>query len=183
MRMLDSWRLVPAAVAAAGLVAGGFLAGWLVCSSGPPSARPLPIVHAVSSLMDENFAVCTAAIDGATEGFFILDFQTGDLTGGVLAPTSSKFTRVYSHNVLRDLEFEAGAVKNPKFLLVSGLARVMGPTSNQRAQSVLYVTNVATGLTAAYGIPWVATQANAPGRSELVLLDVARPRGGAAAAP
>jgi len=48
---------------------------------------------------------------------------------------------------------------------------------------VLYVTDVSTGVTAAYAIPWVVQQARVPGRAELVLLDIARPRGGGAVAP
>ena len=48
------------------------------------------------------------------------------------------------------------------------------------AQSVLYVTDVSTGVTVAYGIPWNSQMAAAPGMSELVPLDIAKPRGGGA---
>jgi len=51
------------------------------------------------------------------------------------------------------------------------------------ASSVLYVTDAATGVTVAYGIPWNAQQTAggaAPVMAELVTLDIARPRGGGA---
>ena len=51
------------------------------------------------------------------------------------------------------------------------------------AQSVLYVTDAATGVTVAYGIPWNSQQTaggGGPLLAELVPLDIARPRGGGA---
>jgi hypothetical protein len=48
------------------------------------------------------------------------------------------------------------------------------------ASSVLYVTDSSTGTTAAYGIPWNAQQPQM--MAPLVLLDIARPRGGGAKA-
>ena len=69
-------------------------------------------------------------------------------------------------------------MKNPKFLLVSGLADMPVGGNMKFAQSVLYVTDSSTGTTVAYGIPWNEQQVVA----ELVPLDVARPRGGGAKA-
>ena len=158
-----------------GAAAGGIVAAW----------RPPGRVQAVSSLADESFAACTAPVTGTMEGFFILDFETGDLSGGVLSPTTMKFAVAYRHNVLRDLGFKAGKVKNPKFLLLSGVASFAGQGAAQMGQSVLYVTDVATGVTAAYGIPWneQARPGTSPVMAELVLLDVAKPRGGGGKAP
>lgn len=142
----------------------GFLAG---------ARQPrLPQAQAMSSLADQSFAVCTAPIDAGTEGLFILDFETGDLTGGVLAP-NGKFAAAYRHNVLEDLKIELGTVKNQRFLIVPGVTK-MG-TASRMAQSVLYVTDAATGLTVAYGVPI----GGKPGAvAPLLPLDLARPRGG-----
>ncbi len=159
-------------------LAGG-VAGVLVATALMPADR----VAATTALSEESFAVCTAPIDGAVEGFFILDFETGDLTGGVLNQSTSKFGVSYRHNVLKDLGFRAGKVKNPKFLLVPGLASFAGAGAARMAQSVLYVTDAATGVTVAYGIPWNSQPtAGAAGAmlAELVPLDIARPRGGGA---
>ena len=139
----------------------------------------LPRAAAMTSLSHESFAVCTTPVDTAVEGFFILDFETGDLTGGVLNQNTSKFGASYRCNVLKDLGFKAGKIKNPKFLLVPGLASFAGTSG--LAQSVLYVTDAATGVTVAYGIPWNSQQPPAGGGPvELVALDKAAPRGGGA---
>ena len=168
---------LPVGLVAIGAVMG-LLLGWTL-----GSAKTLPKAQAITSLADESFAVCTAPIDGSVEGFFILDFETGDLTGGVLSAGSSKFGASYRCNVLKDLGFKAGKVKNPKFLLVPGMANFNTGGSGRMAQSVLYVTDAATGVTVAYGIPWSPQQtagATGPVMAELVPLDVARPRGGGA---
>lgn len=157
----------------------GVAAGLLLATAFAPAAR----VAATTALSQESFAVCTAPVDGAVEGFFILDFETGDLTGGVLNQNTSKFGVSYRHNVLKDLGFKPGKVKNPKFLLVPGLASFAGAGASRMAQSVLYVTDAATGVTVAYGIPWNAQQTaggGGPMLAELVPLDIARPRGGGA---
>jgi hypothetical protein len=158
------------AAAAAALLALGIAIGARL-----PAGRGLPTAHAVSATADDSFAVCTAPLGDGAEGFFILDFETGDLSGGVLGTQNPpKFARGYRHNVLKDLGFKPGKVKAPRFLMVSGVSGfVTGGT--QLAASVLYVTDAATGVTVAYGIPW--NTATGPGAAaELVPLDVARPR-------
>ena len=173
-RMRDGW--IGAALA---LVAVAFC---IVVSGRFGSPEQLPRVSAVTSQSDGSFAACTAPLDADIEGFFMLDFETGDLSGGVLGPTTPpRFAGSYKHNVLKDLGFKAGQAKNPKFLLVSGAADLQGNGNAQFASSVLYVTDSSTGTTVAYGIPWNAQQAAAgPFVSELVPFDVARPRGGGA---
>ena len=155
-------------------VAGGMMLGGRL---GPPGS--LPRVLAVTSQSDEAFAVCTVPLSVGVEGIFMLDFETGELSGGVMNPTTRRFMGAYKHNVLGDLGFKAGQVKNPKFLLVSGGADMAAAGSLPLASSLLYVTDSSTGVTVAYGIPWNSQQA-APASvgTELLPLDVARPRGG-----
>jgi len=170
-------RTVIAAVAIASAAAGAMLGGFARQGSS------LPRVAAMTSLSHDSFAVCTAPMDATVEGFFILDFDTGDLTGGVLNQNTSTFGVSYRHNVLKDLGFKPGKVKNPKFLLVPGLAAFAGAAGGRMAQSVLYVTDAATGVTVAYGIPWNSAQTPAGGGpvvAELRPLDKAAPRGGGA---
>jgi len=163
------------------VIAAAFAAGAFVARAAAPFG--LPRAAAMTALSDESFAVCTTSIDGNIDGFFILDFQTGDLTGGVLNQNAAKFTTSYRYNVLKDLGFKPGQVKEPRFLIVPGRASFAGNQGNRMAQSVLYVTDVSTGVTVAYGIPWSPQQSNAikPVMAELLPLDIARPRGGAAA--
>jgi hypothetical protein len=167
------WQGVAGVAAACGLIGFGVVGGmWLV-----PSGR-LPLAHALSAQADDSFAVCTAPVDGLNEGFFILDFETGDLSGGVINANAQKFVRSYRSNVLKDLGFKIGKVKKPRFMLLSGVTAFAGPASNTFGASVLYVTDAATGVTVAYGIPWNPQQAGVPGIAEFVPLDIARPRGG-----
>lgn len=168
--------------AASGVAVAALVAG-IVIGGSMASVRPLPPVFAVTSQADGAFAVCTTPLDIGVEGFFILDFMTGDLSGGVLGP-NAKFAGGYKHNVLKDLDFKPGQAKNPRFLLVAGMTD--GPRRRPGyAQSVLYVTDSDTGTTAAYAIPWNPQQAQsgAAFMADLELLDVARPRGGGAKAP
>lgn len=171
-------RGVSGAAPAVGLVALGAVLGWL---SGP--MQPLPKAHALTSLADDSFAVCTAPLGMGIEGFFMLDFETGDLSGGVINPATGKFSGAYKHNVLPDLGFKAGQAKNPRFLLVAGAAELQTGNAASFAPCVLYVTDSSTGTTVAYGIPFNPQQAVAtPFVAKLELLDVARPRGGGAKA-
>jgi hypothetical protein len=165
----------------AAVIAAAFLAGLGIGRDAP--LLPLPRARAMSSVADDSFAVCTTAIDGTMEAFFMLDFQTGDLTGGVLNPNTAKFTTSYRHNVLKDLGFKPGQVKSPRFLLVPGRAAFTGNAGSRMAQSTLYVTDASTGVTVAYGIPWSPQQSTTPKpvMAELLPLDIARPRGGAGA--
>jgi hypothetical protein len=176
--------LMAVIVAACGVGAG--LGAVLVMATRQSGGEDLlPRVHGLGSLTADKFAACTCPMDINSEGFFILDFATGDLTGGVLNPqaAAAKFTRIFSYNVLADLGVKIAAATEPRFLLLAGGMNFVGPGANTMAQSVLYVTDVTTGVTAAYAIPWVTQQARVPGRAELVLLDIARPRGGGAVAP
>ncbi len=150
---------------------------------GRGSQRPIvPVVQAMTAVTDDTFAVCTAmlagGLGGGTEGFFLLDFLTGDLSGGVLNAATSTFGVTYRHNVLADLGFQPGQAKDPRFLLVAGqadLRRGRAPL----APTVLYVTDCSSGTTVAYGIPYSAQKTGGPvGPLPLVPLDVARPRGG-----
>lgn len=164
-------RYVPL-VAAAVVFAAGFTVGarW----RGPDAPR----VFAATATSSEHFAVCTAPLGDGVEGLFLLDFETGDLSGGVLDRATAKFTTAYRSNVLKDLEFKAGTVRNPRFLLTAGLAGFGGNSATALAPSVIYVTDATTGVTVAYGIPWNARQAGGPMAGEFVPLDIARPRGG-----
>ncbi|MFM8703205.1 MAG: hypothetical protein ACKOHG_04950 [Planctomycetia bacterium] len=178
MRDVAVGAVAAAALMVVGMMAVGMLVGATMGGVKQAGSSPrLPSVFAVTSQADDSFAVCTVPLDVGVEGFFMLDFETGDLSGGVLSPNTSQFAGSYKHNVLKDLGFKAGQAKNPRFLLVSGAAELRrgGATF---APSVLYVTDSSTGTTVAYGIPWNTAQPQLA--VPLVPLDVARPRGGGA---
>ena len=143
----------------------------------------LPVVHAMTAQANETFAVCTTplttGLGGGAEGFFVLDFLTGDLSGGLLSPATGTFGVVYRHNVLNDLGFQPGQAKDPRFLLVAGQAELPRRGRMAMAPSVLYVTDCSSGATVAYGIPFGPQQGVAAGAAlPLLPLDLAQPRGG-----
>jgi len=156
---------------------GGYIVGNFVSGQNVPP-KQFPVIHAMTSQADDSFAACTVPLATGLEGFFILDFLTGDLSGGVINPATSTFGATFRHNVLNDLGFQPGQGKNPKFLLVAGQID-MRRGRTPMAPAVLYVTDGASGATAAYGIPF-SNQRGAVGgvAVPLVLLDVAQPRGG-----
>jgi hypothetical protein len=174
MPVVTETRRTAAFAVGAVLFSAGLAVGMAIRGSEPER------VFAATAVADDSFAVCTAFLGDGMEGLFLLDFETGDLTGGVLNRTNAKFTAGYRHNVLKDLDFKAGKVKGPRFLLTTGLADFAGNAALNMAGSVLYVTDAATGVTVAYAIPWNAQQAaaGAPVTSPLVPLDKATPRGG-----
>ena len=155
-----------------GLVAGRWQAG-------PPN---LPVVQAMTAQANETFAVCTTPLTtgmgGGAEGFFVLDFLTGDLSGGMLNPATGTFGVAYRHNVLNDLGFQPGQAKDPRFLLVAGRAELPRRGMPSMAPSVLYVTDCSSGATVAYGIPFGPQQGAVVGVPlPLQPLDLAQPRG------
>ena len=102
-----------------------------------------------------NMAVCTASVDENAEGFFAIDFVTGDLKGWVYYPRMQKFGGLLMTNVQGVL----GASKNPEYLLVSGGAASIPTGGNVKpASSLLYVVDMRSGMFAAYQIPWSRTQ-------------------------
>ncbi|MBM4011441.1 MAG: hypothetical protein FJ286_08690 [Planctomycetes bacterium] len=161
-------------VVLAAVVSAAAVGGIAFTTLAPPAR-----VAAVTALAQESFAVCTAPVDSGIEAIFVLDFETGDLTGSVINQNTSRFGIGYRHNVLKDLEFKK--VKDPKFLLVPGQANFGGQASGRLAPTALYVTDAATGVTVAYGIPWNSQQVAggaAPAMQPLMPLDIIRPRGG-----
>ena len=72
-------------VFAGGYITRSFISGQSI------TPKQYPIIHAMTSQADDSFAACTVPLAGGTEGFFILDFLTGDISGGVINPMTSTF--------------------------------------------------------------------------------------------
>ena len=117
--------------------------------------RNEPIVlHATATQGHDNFVIATGMIDDGLEAFYFLDFLTGDLKATVISERGPGFNAYYEYNIAAD--FNMGAVKNPKFLMVTGVARGMssGGAAGRLGESVLYVVEATTGHLVAYGLPW-----------------------------
>lgn len=120
-----------------------------------PNSRMHPdLLSASATHGGANMAVCTAQVDENAEGFFTLDFITGDLKGWVYYPRLATFGGLFITNVQPAL----GMSKNPEYLLVSGnTAPTRGSGNSRSAQSLVYVVDTRSGMFAAYTIPWNST--------------------------
>lgn len=121
---------------------------------------PLDLLSASATHGGANMAVCTAQVGDEAEGFFSLDFLTGDLRGWVYYPKQQAFGGMFMTSVRPQL----GQSKNPEYLLVSGGtfgARVGG--NIRLAQSLIYVVDTRSGMFAAYTAPWNSAMENSTG--------------------
>ncbi len=116
------------------------------------------LVQATATQGKDNFSIATGIIDNGLEGFYFLDFLTGDLRAAVISRRSGKFEGFFEYNVQNDF----GATKNPKYLMVTGqvdLPRGSGPS--QIASGVIYVAEATTGQVYAYVLPFSSSENNA----------------------
>lgn len=125
---------------------------WLGKQETPQIPAPLFAAAAAST---ENMAVATGPVSRDAEGIFFLDFITGDLQCLVYYPRAGGFGARYFTNVLPAL---GGGGKNSKYLMVTGQATTTATSGGPRpGASLVYVTDVTTGLFAAYAVPWDQT--------------------------
>jgi len=127
-----------------GLLCGLVLGGWW----------PQQPVFAVATDRLETFGMATGPLDSDVEAVYLLDFLTGDLRAVVLGKQPGTWTGYYHANVAADLGVDPQ--KNPKFLLVTGVAylRRGGGSRLQPSNAVCYVAEITTGKLAAYAVPW-----------------------------
>lgn len=148
---VNTW-LVAFACLATGVASGLWLSQ--DGSNGLPQGLTLPPLeaHATASAAHDNFVIATGFVEDEIEGLFFLDFLTGDLKATVLNRRGPGFNAYYQYNIAND--FAVGAVKNPKYLMVTGVARDLQGGGNRLARCVLYVVEATSGQVVAYGIPY-----------------------------
>lgn len=138
----------------AACIAGGVAIGSLLTRGVPPI-----MVNATATQSHDNFVVATGMVGKGLEAVFFLDFLTGDLKATVVDERRGGFNAFYEYNIAAD--FNLGTVKNPKYLMVTGLAldaRGRGAGS-QLGQSIVYIVEATSGQVAAYGLPWSPSHA------------------------
>lgn len=136
----------------------------------PRDRVPPEFLSATASHGGTNMAVCTALVGEDAEGFFSLDYLTGDLRGWVYYPRQGAFGGMFMTNVIPQL----GQSKNPEYLLVSGGTAPARLGGNVRlAQSLIYVVDTRSGYFAAYTAPWdrsLEASAGAPQGGQLIFV-------------
>lgn len=129
-------------------LAVGFWAGQ---KSTPASGQELPPIFGAAATATDTMAVATGPITADAEGVFFLDFITGDLQCLVYYPSTGRFGARYFVNVRQQL----GGAGKARYLLATGAIGIRGASSNIRpANSLVYVTDVNSGMFAAYAIPF-----------------------------
>ena len=165
-----------------GLTAGLLVAVgiWLGNKQPAPTGAAIAeqmVLNAGAGMNNDAFAVCTGVLDD-TEGLFMLDFITGELTCIAINPRTGKFGARMSINVVAALG--ADADKKPRYLLTTGMTDFRGRTGGalRPANSVAYVVDANTGNFAAYSVPWnpQAWASGQPITAPLVPVDVGRVR-------
>lgn len=136
----------------------------------PRDRVPPEFLSATASHGGTNMAVCTALVGEDAEGFFSLDYLTGDLKGWVYYPRQGVFGGMFMTNVIPQL----GQSKNPEYLLVSGGTAPARLGGNVRlAQSLIYVVDTRSGYFAAYTAPWdrsLEASAGAPQGGQMIFV-------------
>ncbi|XZE46399.1 hypothetical protein SH467x_001680 [Pirellulaceae bacterium SH467] len=120
----------------------------------PRDRVPPELLQATATHGGANLAIATGQIDESSEGFFALDFLTGDLKCWVYYPRQGAFGGMFYTNVQAQL----GMSKNPEYLLITGAAEPASVGSNIRpAACLVYVVDTKSGFFSAYTIPWNRT--------------------------
>lgn len=138
------------------------LIGFTLGKTQPIQSVPIPLA-ASSADSTDTLAMATGPISDDAEGVFFLDFNTGDLQCLVYYPRSGRFGAHYSVNVRAQL---GSAGKNSKYLMTTGAIAHRASAGGPRpGNSLVYVTDVTTGVFAAYAVPW-DRNAEATGRQQ-----------------
>lgn len=121
-------------------------------------------VQATATHGERNFAIATGYVEDGVEAIYFLDYLTGDLRAAVVSRRTGEFVAFFERNLQQDF---SGASKNPRYLMVTGSARLptRGVGNLNLASNLVYVAEAASGEVAAYGMPWNQT-ASAKGAAQ-----------------
>jgi len=145
-----------AAMVVFGLIAGAVLmAAWHGVGQNSRPSVPLSWgtqVQATATHGEGNFAIATGFVDDSIEAFYFLDFLTGDLRAAAVSRRTGKFVAFFQRNIQQDF---TGSAKNPKYLMVTGMANIpRGRSNTQVGNSLIYIAEASSGEVAAYALPW-----------------------------
>ena len=140
-------------------------------------------LHAISTDRAGSVIICTARCDAAVEAMFFFDTSTGVLEGFAacrymdMQPQSRWLTNVSEDMLAAAIQLGVEIPHNPKFTMVSGAINAYATRGNVRPSlDTLFVTEVTSGLTIVYTIPWNSTlhSSNTPFSSPLRVWTVTR---------
>ena len=113
-----------------------------------------PAVNATATATSEKFTIATGTVSQESEGFFVLDHNSGLLTCNVVYPRLGRFGAQYSTNVAEVL---GTAGKGGQYIMVTGSVDFPSNNANPAGSCMVYVMDSATGNFAAYYVPFNRT--------------------------
>ncbi len=128
-----------------------------------------PPINATASATSEKFSIATGFVAEDSEGFFVLDHNSGLLQCNVIYPRLGRFMAQFTGNVAETL---GTGGKGGQYVMVTGQADFTRASNRPVGSCILYVLDTATGNYACYGIPFdrVAQNANRPQQGTFVLI-------------
>lgn len=112
----------------------------------------LPLVNASASAnVAEKYSIATGQVSEDSEGFFVLDHNSGLLQCNVIYPRTGRFMAQFSVNV-GDALGTTG--KGGDYIIVTGSANFPRASNRPIAPTIVYVLDAKSGNYACYGIPF-----------------------------
>jgi len=171
------WMLACATMACVSIVslaAAGYFAGLSAVgradSQADANTIPFPMpktIDAVASDSNEKFSIATGVMSEESEGFFVLDHNSGVVQCNVFYPRVGKFMASFTGNAG---ELVGAGGKGGSYLMVTGQADMSrGVRPGTLSPTLLYVLNTASGNYGVFSIPF-DRQALAQGRPQQGLM-------------
>jgi len=125
---------------------------------------PMPTtIDAVGAVSSEKYSIATGVVSEESEGFFVLDHNSGIVQCSVFYPRVGKFMATFTGNAG---ELVGAGGKGGSYLMVTGQADMTrGGRPGILAPTLLYVLNTASGNYGVFSIPF-DRQALAQGRPQ-----------------
>ncbi|MDO4550860.1 MAG: hypothetical protein Q4C96_06370 [Planctomycetia bacterium] len=176
-------------------IMASFMTAWILYGStnNRPFTENAPsVVYADGCDRLEGFITCAGTIESNVEALYVLDTISGNLSAAVMAKKGSGFQAKYSGNVTSDLQKAITLANNvqtskkgksrtntlrsvqmpsqPKYIMTTAAHDNSERRGNvSYASSALHITEVNTGITLTYVLPWnrTAHASNAPFTQEI----------------
>lgn len=130
----------------------------------------LPLVPATATAnLGEKYSIATGQVSDESEGFFVLDHNSGLLQCSVIYPRTGRFLGHFSVSVGEALGTSG---KGGNYLMVTGQAGFPRASNRPAAPTVVYVLDTTSGMYACYGIPFDrgAVASNRPQQRDMILI-------------
>lgn len=124
--------------------------------------QEVPLVDATGAVVSDKFSIATGPISDDSDGFFMLDHNSGLLQCQVIYPRIGQVGASFAINA-------AGALgtsgKGGSYLMLTGRVNFPRASNRPAASVVVYVMDTATGNFVCYGVPFNESAVNS-GRTQ-----------------